>query len=185
LDKYAYWNLVWNYFKVSLQYFDKKCLFIAISYYLFSAILCVNKAFDWWMMYVFGKKYFCGLKPYKFFFRWIIYSWNHLFQSKGEKGRDGRCQFHQNFTHAAFCIFVRVCCSYIFIRIHFWQKGKLVNKIKRPTQCLNLKWYSLNIIKAFIFLHYLGIMVRNVGKSLLKTTKKYFNIFRFYSICKM
>jgi len=36
LDNYAYWNLVWKKFKMSLQYFDKKMsfyLFIAISFY--------------------------------------------------------------------------------------------------------------------------------------------------------
>ncbi len=51
LHNYAYWNQVWKYFKMPLQYFYKKCLFIFLSQYLFIAKLCakisrVNKALD-------------------------------------------------------------------------------------------------------------------------------------------
>jgi len=42
LDKYAHWNLVWKYFNMSLQYFEKKNLFIEMSFYLFVAILCAK-----------------------------------------------------------------------------------------------------------------------------------------------
>jgi len=41
LDNCAYWNLVWKYFKMSLQYFEKKCLFIFLSEY------CVQKYCVW------------------------------------------------------------------------------------------------------------------------------------------
>jgi hypothetical protein len=40
LDNYAYWNLVWKYFKLSLQYSELKNIFL--SKYLFISILCAK-----------------------------------------------------------------------------------------------------------------------------------------------
>ncbi len=41
LDNYAYWNLVWKYFKMSLHYFEKKVSFL--SKCLFISIYCAKK----------------------------------------------------------------------------------------------------------------------------------------------
>ncbi len=51
MDNYAYWNLVWKYFKMSLQYFEEKNFFLSkfSSKYIFNSmlrakILCVTRA---------------------------------------------------------------------------------------------------------------------------------------------
>ncbi len=49
LDNYAYWNLVWKYFKMSLQYFKEKNIFLTKCLFIFISqcnIVCKNIVCD-------------------------------------------------------------------------------------------------------------------------------------------
>jgi len=43
LDNHAYWNLVWKDFKMSLQHFEEKNIFIKMSHLFIAILHCVQK----------------------------------------------------------------------------------------------------------------------------------------------